>query len=150
MKQTPKNIGAVIKDLYTARNKLRRAFPDLSFTLDGNLVGDIGEAIAMHEYKLTPFRKGTKRHDFKTRTGKKVQVKATQQTKKGVGLGQKKEHFQHLIVFQISEDGRYSVLFDGPGKYIDKARANKKSPSLSVLQLQKLNCGVKKTERLSN
>jgi hypothetical protein len=146
MKQTPRNIGAAIKDIYAARNKLRMAFPELSFTLDGNLVGDIGEAIAMHDYKLIPLGKGTKGHDFKTLTGKKVQVKATQQTTKGVGLGQKKEHFEHLVVFQILEDGTYSILFDGPGDYIDKAWEHKKSASLSVLQLKKLNEHVKKNK----
>ena len=148
MKPTPRNIGVVIRKLYAARNKLREAFPRLSFTLDGNLIGDIGESIAMGEYKLIPLKKGAKRHDFQTRGGKKVQVKATQQTKKNVGLGQKKEHFQHLVVFQIFEDGRYSILFDGPGKYIDKAWAHKTSPSLSVLQLQRLNADVKSKEKL--
>jgi hypothetical protein len=148
MKQTPRNIGAAIKDLYAARNKLRRAFPELSFTLDGNLVGDIGEAIAIDDYKLISLGKGTKQHDFKTQTGEKVQVKATQQTKGGVGLGQEQEHFEHLVVFQIFEDGTYSILFDGPGGYIDKAREHKTSASLTVLQLKKLNSEVKTSERI--
>jgi hypothetical protein len=150
MKQTPRNIGAAIKDLYKARNRLRKAFRDLPFTLDGNLIGDIGEAIAMHDFELIPLRKGSKGHDFKTQSGKLVQVKATQQTKKGVGLGQKKVHFEHLVVFQIFEDGTYSILFDGPGGYIDKAWAHKKSASLSAIQLGRLNSEVKQSERLLN
>ena len=148
MKRAPRNIGAAIKKLYAARNELRQAFPKLDFTLDGNLIGDIGEAIAMHDYRLIPLGKGAKQHDFKTRTGKMVQVKATQQTKAGVGLGRTKVHFEHLVIFQIFEDGRYSILFDGPGDYIDKATAHKTTPSLSVLQLRGLDREVKSSERL--
>ena len=148
MNAVPRGIGDIIKRLYAARNELRQAFPGLSFTLDGKLVGDIGEAIAMDAYRLIPLAAGAKRHDFRTEAGREVQVKLTQQTKGNVGLGRSKQRFEHLVVLQVFEDGTYSVLFDGPGEYIDRAWAHKKSASLSILQLRRLNDSVKETERL--
>jgi hypothetical protein len=148
MKSAPRRIGPIIRKLYAARNQLRKAFPKLSFTLDGNLVGDIGEAIAAADYQLNPLPKGTKRHDFMHPNGTKVQVKATQQTKGNVGLGRDKQRFEHLVVFQIRENGTYSVLFDAPGRYINKAWKGKKTASLSVLQLKALNAEVRPKERI--
>jgi hypothetical protein len=124
-------------------------FPELRFALDGNLVGDIGEAIAISDFKLKKLKPGTTLHDFKTKKGKLVQVKTTQQTApgKGVGLGLIKRSFDHLLVLQLLERG-YEVLYNGPGKYVDKARAHKKSASQSVKQLKVLDSGVTKKERL--
>jgi hypothetical protein len=124
-------------------------FPELPFALDGNLIGDIGEAIAICHFGLKKLNSGTKLHDLKTKSGKLVQVKATQHTVpgKGVGLGLIKRSFDHLIVIQLLERG-YEILYDGPGSYVDEARAHKKSASLSVGQLQKLNREVPTRDRL--
>jgi hypothetical protein len=150
MKPAPRNIGPVVKELYAARNKLRAVFQELSFTLDGNLIGDIGEAIAIADFGLTKLRGNSKGHDFSDAKGRKVQVKLTQQTTPGkpVGLGNKKQTFEHLIVIQMAEDGSYRILYDGPGAYIDAARAHKSSPSLSVKQLTELQQQVHSHERL--
>lgn len=150
MKEPPRKIAASIRKLYSARNELRRAFPNLPFTLDGKLVGDIGEAIAIAEFGLTKLGEGAKLHDCRAPSGKLVQVKATQQTAPGksVGLGREKQSFDHLLVIQIFENGKYSVLYDGPGRYIDRAWADKSFASLSVLQLKRLNTEVKPREKL--
>lgn len=146
-----KNLQQILGGLYEARNALRKLFPGLSFTLDGKLVGDIGEAIARHDFGLQQLPAGTPRHDFCSRDGRSVQVKTTQATKgaSGVGLGLTKQSFEHLLVIQITEDGGYGILFDGPGRYIDAARKHKKSPSLSVNQLERLNSHVADAERLA-
>lgn len=146
----PRNSGKVIKKLYAARDELRNLFFEskLPFPLDGMLIGDIGEAIAIYEFGLKKLRAGTKLHDFETHDGRMVQIKATQKISGSVGLGREKQSFVHLIVFQIFEDGTYSVLFDGPGSYIDEARKDKKSASLSVLQLKNWNERVKSKERI--
>lgn len=150
MKKTPRDIGEAIKRLYAARNELHKAFPELPFTLDGKLVGDIGEAIAIADLGLIKLKEGTKLHDFKTKSGGLVQVKTTQQhlPGRGVGLGLKKESFEHLLVIQLSEEGTYTILFDGPGRYVDEARAHRRTPSLTVSQLRRLNGQVKGDERI--
>ena len=44
MRRIPDNLIGPFKALLAARDELRKAFPELSFALDGNLVGHIGEA----------------------------------------------------------------------------------------------------------
>lgn len=145
-----KRLEPLIRDLYAARNALKAECSDFPFTLDGKLIGDLGEAIAMHDLGLERLPAGNALHDFKTADGRLVQVKTTQAVKngQGVGLGLQKQSFQQLLIFQLSEAGTYSVLYDGPGRYIDEARKHKKSASLSVGQLRKLNSLVKPTERV--
>lgn len=150
MKPFPGKIGVILKKLRAARAELHVAYPDHPFTLDGNLIGDIGEAIAISDFALRKLKTGSKLHDCKTRDGKRVQVKTTQQTvpSKGVGLGLTKRSFKHLLVIQLLDDG-YKILYDGPGRYVNKKRKGKKSPSLSVKQLGELDAKVKPDERLS-
>lgn len=139
-----------LKILYDARNALRKHFPGLSFTLDGRMVGDVGEAIATRQWGFIPLPSNSKTHDVMTASGLKVQIKTTQQTTngKGVGLGLAKRSFCHLIVIQIHEDATYNVLYDGPGSYIDQKRAGKKSASLTVKQLRELNTEVPAKEKI--
>lgn len=150
MTRSAKSLEPIIKQLYQARNELRALFPELPFTLDGRLVGDIGEAIALQEFGLIPLPACSELHDFLTDDGRKVQVKTTQATAtgRGVGLGLTKQSFEHLIVIQLSEHGTFSVLYDGPGFYIDDARSHRKTPSLTIGQLQRLNEKVKDDERI--
>jgi len=140
MKPFPRKIGQILKKLQSARDELRSEFPELRFALDGNLVGDIGEAIAICDFGLQKLKPGLKVHDFRAKNGSLVQVKTTQQTipGRGVGLGLIKRSFDHLIVIQLLEEG-YDILYDGPGSYLDRVRAHKKSASLSVRQLRELN-----------
>lgn len=69
-----------IRALIHARNMLRNRFKhhDLSFTLDGNLVGDLGEAVAAELFglKLVPTRafKAVDAYDTENRS---VQIKAS-------------------------------------------------------------------------
>jgi hypothetical protein len=145
-----KRLEPLIRDLYAARNALKAECSDFPFTLDGKLIGDLGEAIAMHDLGLERLPPGSALHDFKTADGRLVQVKTTQAAREGqgVGLGLNKQSFQQLLVLQLSEEGTYSVLYDGPGHYIDEARRHKKSASLSVGQLRRLNAMVNPAERV--
>lgn len=150
MSKSTKSLQPIIKRLYEARNQLRELFPELPFTLDGKLIGDLGEAIAIQDFGFTKLPEGTPIHDFATDDGKHVQIKTTQaiDPNRGVGLGLTMQSFDHLIVIQISEEGTYEILFDGPGSIIDKARSHRKTPSLTVSQLQKLNQQVPSADKI--
>jgi hypothetical protein len=50
-----------MRDLLAMVAKLKKAFPKKEFTLDGRLVGDIGEALAELSYDLELFSKTGKR-----------------------------------------------------------------------------------------
>ncbi len=146
----PKPIPQALRTLYSARNQLAAAFPDHGFTIDGNIVGDIGEAIAAAAFGLTKLKANTKGHDMQTPDGRLVQVKATQARPayRGVGLGLLKRTFELLLVLEFDEAGYYEVLYNGPGSYIDAARHRKKSASLSRRQLRTCQVQVPQRERL--
>lgn len=139
-----------LRQLYAARNALHKHFPGLPFTLDGRMIGDVGEAIATHGWGFKALPSNSKTHDVETPAKVKVQIKTTQHTRngKGVGLGLDKRSFDHLIVIQVHEDATYNVLYDGPGSYIDQKREGKKSASLTVKQLRELNENVRPKERV--
>ena len=128
-----KEISLLIQDLYKTRKALNKVAPHWDFTLDGNLVGDIGEALACHHFGLTPLEKGAKTHDAKTKDGKLVQIKTTQ--KDVVGLGIEKQIFEHLIVVKLEEDGSYGFIYNGPGNIVLE---NTKSNSISIKRLKNL------------
>lgn len=135
------NIKELIADLYSARNKLKAVDGNIGerwkFTLDGNLVGDIGEIIACYHFDLIPLGRGEKTHDAKTKDGKYVQIKATQGN--DVGLGLEKRDFEYLIVIKIFEDGKYELIYNGPGAMIWE---NTKTLGISVNKLRTLNTKV--------
>lgn len=63
--------------IFQGINHLTRAFPNRHFTIDGRLVGDIGEVIAALEYDLTLDAVQRRGHDARTSDGRNVQIKAT-------------------------------------------------------------------------
>ncbi|EJT05004.1 hypothetical protein RCCGE510_11114 [Rhizobium sp. CCGE 510] len=69
----------VIAELVIARDRVRRhyAVPGLSFTLDGKLVGDLGEAVAAELFGLILRPGGGTGIDGHALDGRSVQVKAT-------------------------------------------------------------------------
>jgi hypothetical protein len=58
-------MGTALQNLYTAQKTLAKAFPEWEFSLDGKLIGDIGEAIAGRVFGLKRLTEGEKdaRHD---------------------------------------------------------------------------------------
>lgn len=105
-----------VRALLAARNKLRDHYGQagLRFTLDGNLVGDIGEAIAAEIFglKLTP-RCGPG-IDGHAPDGRSVQVKASG-TQRGPAFRCLENRADHLLFFNLDFErcvGR--VTFNGP------------------------------------
>jgi len=147
---SPEPIAAALEDLYKAQAMLKSAFPEWPFSLDGKLIGDIGEVIALKAFGLSRLREGEKAHDMVTPGELRVQVKATQKDRdsKPVGLGLEKTTFDHLIVLEFDREGFYEVLYNGPGLYIDEARSHKASASLSRKQLRELQKCVPDDKRL--
>ena len=149
-RKSPDPIADALKKLYGAQAMLRSTFKEWPFSLDGKLIGDIGEVIALKAFGLARLPEGEKTHDLKAPDGKLVQIKATQKDKdsKGVGLGLEKKTFEHLIVIEFDQEGFYEVLYNGPGSYIDEARKHKSSASLSRKQLRELQQQVPESKKL--
>lgn len=118
-----------IADLIQARNALRTHYmeilrsqghqAELKFTLDGNLVGDIGEAIAVELFGIELVTtKSTEGYDgIAPDKETKVQVKATG-TGRGPAFRNTEMHAHHLLFFELDfERAVGTVVFNGPEHY---------------------------------
>ena len=145
--QNWKNLGRILQSLYQAVDELEQLFPSRKFTLDGHLVGSIGEVIAAYIFDLELLENSTKTHDAKTKSGILVQIKFTQGNK-SVAISSKPKH---LIVLRLPPDYELEIVYNGPGaKPWQKAgklqRNGQKQISLS--HLRKINNDVVVTHRL--
>ena len=71
-------LPTIVRELVDARNKLRAHYSDggLKFTLDGNLVGNLGEAIAVELFSIRLSNGDMEGFDGIASDGRTVQVKA--------------------------------------------------------------------------
>ena len=100
-----------IKQLYKITNELEQAYPGRKFTVDGHLVGSIGEVIVAEHYGLSLLPNSTKTHDAISKEGKQVQIKATQV--KSIAISSEPDY---LIVIRLLSDGSWEEIYNGPGK----------------------------------
>ena len=73
----PISIPQAIERLLDVVALLQEAHPAKRFTLDGRLVGDIGEILAALAYDVNLLDGLAKHHDATTGDGRRVQIKAT-------------------------------------------------------------------------
>ena len=100
-----------IRQLYQIIDELETAYPEKHFTLDGILLGNLGEIYAKEKYNLTLLRESSKTHDAITPDGKYVQIKVTQG--KQIGLYAKPDY---LLVLQVQRVGSFTEVYYGSGK----------------------------------
>lgn len=103
-------IPGLVRKLYAIVAELGELFPGRRFTLDGHLVGSIGEVLAAHRYHLELLPASNEGHDAVAQDGKRVQIKATQ----GDSIAMRSEPI-HLIVLRVNSDGTASEIYNGPG-----------------------------------
>ena len=129
-------VPALVQRLYQIVAELEELFPGRHFTLDGHLVGSIGEVLAAYHYNLQLDPASTGGHDAKGSHGIRVEIKATQGTR--VGLRGKPAR---LIVLRIRSVGTFEEIFNGPGELVWKHAGTRQSNGqrqISVLKLQQL------------
>lgn len=80
------------------------------FTLDGHLVGSLGEVYARDHYGLTLLPPGAEIHDAVTGDGRMVQIKTTQRDSVGIYAEP-----DWLLVLKMHEDGSMEEAYYGPG-----------------------------------
>src|SRR5688572_12483551 len=106
-------ITAALEQIFAGIERLKAAFPHRAFTIDGRLVGDIGEVIAALEYDLVLDSVSRSTHDAKTPDGRDVQIKATF-----------KNHLtmrsipNYYLGFRLFPNGDFEEVYNGPGKLI--------------------------------
>ena len=141
-------INDALKLIFEAIERLKRAFPNRAFTIDGRLVGDVGEVIAALEYDLVLHDVSQPTHDATTADGRNVQIKATFQdalTFKTVP--------DYYLGFRLYPDGRHEEIFNGPGKLIYERYIKRKGIGVVLLrfpvaELRRLSDKISPSERV--
>lgn len=148
-----------IKQLLEISQKLKEKFSHLNkqFSLDGKLVGDIGEVLAAEKFNLDLYPENTEVYDgVQKATGKKVQIKASFKGYFQFPFGENKIPDYYLAVI-IDEDGKLNEVYNGTGRFVydnyvveKKLKPYKNSYyTLSKGFLQKLNDKVNEYERIN-
>ena len=122
----PISIAEAVRDLLTIVRRLRDSYSEHGrhFTLDGRLIGDIGEVLAVQHYAITLTTTQTAVHDAVTADGRKVQIKATMKDSLTFPWGDAPDYY---IGLKILEDGTPLEVYNGPGALIKGALAGRKS-----------------------
>ena len=135
MKNTD-SIAQKIRELYAITEELERLYPGRKFTIDGHLVGSIGEVLVSERYGLTLLPNSTQTHDGEAKDGRLVQIKATQT--KRIAISSEPDF---LIAIQIQENGTWLEIYNGPGRLVwenaGKLQKNGQRP-ISVAKLKSL------------
>jgi hypothetical protein len=139
-------VPELVRRLYALVAEFEALFPGRRFTLDGHLVGSIGEVLAAHRYDIALCAPSTEAHDGVAADDRRVEIKMTQG--KSVAL---RAVPQHLIVLHLSKEGSATEVFNGPGKLAwsrcgPMQRNGQKR--ISLKSLQELMTEVPESERL--
>lgn len=125
------NLPPVVTNLVRAAKEVRAHYRgmlsrtgsgvDLKFTLDGNLVGDLGEALAVELFSIRLVETAaTEGIDGYAPDGRTVQVKATG-TRRGPAFRFTETRADHLLFFDLDfERAKGLIVFNGPEHYAVK------------------------------
>lgn len=127
---------------------LEKEFPGRHFTLDGHLVGSIGEVMAAYYYGIELFEASTERHDG-IKGNKEVQIKITQ--REDIVLSNKSGAPSYLIVLYLTKEGDVYEIYNGPGEEPweeSKGPDSHNNRHIRVNKLMELDASVAKNRRI--
>lgn len=91
------------------------AHTGLTFTIDGKLLGDLGEALAAEAFSITLCRQRTRGVDGHAADGRTVQIKTTGLATSGPAFTPGEGVSDHLIFLRVDfKAGEASILYNGP------------------------------------
>lgn len=142
-----------IRKLLSIVEELRKEYPNKQFTLDGRLVGDLGEIIVEQNYDVELYKKLVPIYDGEDSRKRKVQIKAT--FNKTLGFPCKENEIpDYYIGIKIFPDGTFQEIYNGPGKIIwEMIRYRKPTKnsifSISNSSLENMNKNILKEDRIN-
>lgn len=146
------SLPPVISELVVARNRLKDHYRGvgLSFTFDGNLIGDIGETVASELFGLKLWPKNRMGIDGEASDGRTVQVKATG-TGRGPAFRMVEKRADHLIFLDFDLDNlKGEIVYNGPEttalSFLPEFWTGQRS--LTPRQIRKANALVSEDQRL--
>lgn len=136
-----------IKELYKITGELETLYPGRKFTIDGHLVGSIGEVIVAENYGLKLLPNSTETHDAVSPDGKYIQIKATQI--KRIAISSKPDY---VLVIKMHTDGFWEEIYNGPGSLVwnnaGKMQKNGQRP-ISLAKLRSLMDSVDEKDKIA-
>ena len=144
-----KKLRESIIELHSIVEILNNNFQKKKFTLDGRLVGDIGEVLAEQLYQIEIFEKNKAYYDAHSSYGNhNVQIKCT--FKNSLTFNHEPDYY---IGLKLYEDGRYEEIYNGPGKYIKEAYKHRKGIgekllSFPIKRLKEISASINEKERI--
>lgn len=141
-------IQSALKRIFEGIEELREAFPHRRFTIDGRLVGDIGEVLAELLYDVQLDKVSGTRHDGVTSNGRLVQIKASFQDQLTFG-----KMPEYLIGLKLNQDGSFEEVYNGPGAPIEARYGHRKNFGSKLLrfpmgEFRKLSQAVLELDRI--
>lgn len=142
-------IRKALRNIFRGIRDLQRLHPNRQFTIDGRLVGDIGEMMAELHFALALDEVQQPVHDGTAADGRRVQIKAT---------------FREFLTFKtvpqvylglkLHEDGTFDEVYNGPAGPIVDAFGHRKGfgerlLSFPVSRLRELNAQVAEQDRVA-
>ncbi len=144
-KESIDNVKQQVQELIQIVKSLEAQFPGRHFTLDGHLVGSIGEVMAAYYYGIELYTASAVAHDGEI-DGKKVQIKISQQD--NIVINHEPEY---LIVLYLNKSGDIYEVYNGPGKEPWETASKKDSHNnrhMLVNKLMKMDEMVKQEDRI--
>lgn len=103
------NISKLLKIV----DELEENYPGRKFTLDGHLLGSIGEVLAQYYYGVELLPNSTSVHDA-TKDGKSIQIKITQ----GNSVDINKIPDYLIVLFLKKNEQKVYEVYNGPGHIV--------------------------------
>jgi hypothetical protein len=104
-----------ISQLLKITRKLSKKY-NRGFTLDGKLVGDIGEVLSTEKYRIKLLESNSRVHDAREEySGRLVQIKSSFTNRSYFPCNHVPDYY---LAIQILEDGTTKELFNGKGSFI--------------------------------
>ena len=135
-----------VRTLLDKVNALETMFPGRHFTLDGHLVGSVGEVAAAYHYGIKLFPPSTELHDGFVGY-RNVQIKITQTENALIG-----EEPEYLIVLYLAKTGNIYEVYNGPGviPWETAGKSDKRGyKHLRVNKLMSLDKEIKPKDRIA-
>lgn len=145
------DVGEALATIFAGIEKLQSCCKNgRRFTIDGRLVGDIGELLAARDFDISLDAKSRKDYDgcLAADPTRLVQVKATFKDH----LTFKREPMLYLGL-KLYPEGRYEVIFNGPGSVLTRAFGHRKHIgekllSFSIADMRELSDTVGDADRV--
>lgn len=138
-------IRSKVQSLIGIVSELESEFPGRHFTLDGHLVGSIGEVMAAYYYGIELYKASSERHDGIV-DDREVQIKITQQDDIVINAEP-----DYLLVLYLTRKGDVYEVYNGPGKEPWNSASKRDSHNnrhMRVNKLMELDAVVKDENRI--